>query len=98
MGAEVVEHFNAKAGNLAVARQRHFRGVDAIRPVRVAAQQVLDPVFDPFDMPPAGLARQQCHADDRVGKIFVPKEPPWGSGVMRILCAGTRSPRATVAT
>jgi hypothetical protein len=32
------------------------------------------------------------------GKIFVPKEPPWGSGVMRILCAGTRSPRATDAT
>ena len=68
MGAEIVEHFDAKAGDLAVARQRHFRRVDAVRPVRVAAQQVLDPVFDPFDMAPAGLARQQCHTDDRVGK------------------------------
>ena len=68
MGAEVVEHFDAKAGNLAVARQRHFRRVDAVRPVRIAAQQVLEPVFDPLDMPPAGLARQQCHTNDRVGK------------------------------
>src|SRR5215831_12860635 len=68
MCAEIIQHFDAKSGYLTFARQRHFCPIGAVRSVRVAAQQVLDPILNPFDMASAGLARQQCHTNDRVGK------------------------------
>src|SRR5262249_41243685 len=68
MGAEIVQHFDAKASNLPFARQRHFRRVDPIGPMGVAAQEMLEPIFDPLDVAPSGLARKQGDTDDSVGE------------------------------
>ena len=88
IGAVVVDHLHPEARDGAVVHDRDLHVVDAVRPVVVAARDVVDAVLEVLDRPPGGagegrgehrsLVREQLAAEAAAGDHRHDVEPVGG--------------------